>query len=99
MIGYDAGVHAPGRCTNRTMCPEGDSSREPYQCTHTILLAHASVVHNYRKNYQKKQGGLIGITLNSDWAVPLTDSQAGKLFPLFFFRVSSSSYAVRSYRS
>jgi hypothetical protein len=57
---------------------QGDSSREPYQCTHTVLLAHASVVHDYRDRYQKSQGGRIGITLNSDWSVPLTDSQADR---------------------
>jgi beta-glucosidase len=39
-----------------------------------MLNAHASVVEVYREEFQQQQGGIIGITLNHDWAEPLTQS-------------------------
>jgi hypothetical protein len=69
--GYNNGVNAPGRCSDRTRCTEGDSSTEPYIAAHNMLNAHAAVVELYRKAYQTQQGGVIGITLNADFAYPL----------------------------
>ena len=47
--GYQDGVHAPGRCSNRTSCPNGgNSSTEPYLCAHNVLLSHASAVAIFR---------------------------------------------------
>jgi len=74
--GYDAGIHAPGRCSDRSICPAGNSSTEPYLAAHHVLLAHAQAVSIYRRLYQRQQGGIIGITLNSDWAEPYTNSNA-----------------------
>eukprot|EP01084_Bolivina_argentea_P023752 44364_1 len=74
-IGYGTGGHAPGRCTN---CKPlgGDSSIEPYQCAHNVLLAHAKAVKYFRlKNYDTA-GGKIGITLNVDWTEPASISQS-----------------------
>jgi len=73
-LGYGEGIHAPGRCSDRSKCPEGDSSTEPYLCAHHVLLSHAAAVHEYRTKYKQEQGGEIGITLNCDWTVPLTES-------------------------
>jgi len=71
-LGNGLGVHAPGRCSNRSFCEEGNSTTEPYLVAHNLLRAHAQVADLYHRNYQKAQKGKIGITLNSDWAAPLT---------------------------
>jgi len=75
-IGYGVGVHAPGRCSDRTRCRYGNSSTEPYIVSHNVLLAHARAVQLYRAQFQRSQNGFIGITLNCDWSEPLTDSAA-----------------------
>jgi len=62
------GEHAPGR----KIYP----STEPYIVAHNILNAHAKAVQTYRQNYQKTQNGVIGITLNTDWTEPATNSTA-----------------------
>lgn len=53
-----------------------------------MLNAHAAAVSLYRSKYQSKQNGVIGITLNSDFAYPLDpssveDQQAAQRFLLF----------------
>jgi len=73
--GYLTGVHAPGRCSDRTKCSAGNSSTEPYLCGHSVLLAHSEAVKIYRTTYQTKQKGKIGLTLNTDYAVPMTTNQ------------------------
>lgn len=67
------GVFAPGRCSNRTKCGQGDSAVEGYLVAHNALLAHAAAVSLYRSEYASG-GGVIGITLNIDWAYPLDPS-------------------------
>ena len=39
--GYEAGTHAPGRCSDRARCRRGNSTTEPYLAGHNVLLAHA----------------------------------------------------------
>lgn len=87
--GYGAGYRAPGRCTDRATCSEGDSTREPYIVAHNILLSHLVAVDVYRTAYQARQGGKIGIVLNIGFNYPLTQSpediaaaQRGMLFTL-----------------
>lgn len=53
----------------RSICDEGDSFTEPYVAGHNVLNAHAKAVSTYRTKYKAEQGGMIGITLNCDWAV------------------------------
>jgi len=72
--GYGTGTAAPGRCSNRTICAEGNSSTEPYIAAHHVLIAHGLAVDIYRQNFQKQQQGIIGITLNCDWSEPMTSS-------------------------
>jgi len=72
-LGYGIGLHAPGRCSNRTKCAAGNSSTEPYIVGHNILLSHARSAEIYKKNYQTSQRGRIGFVINSDWAKPLDD--------------------------
>jgi len=75
-LGYGTGLHAPGRCSNRTICAAGNTSTEPYIAAHNVLLAHSAAVNLYKKGFQPTQGGIIGITLNCDWAEPYSSSQA-----------------------
>jgi beta-glucosidase len=53
---------------------EGNSETEPYIVAHNLLLAHAKTFYIYKKKYQSKQNGIIGISLNTDWLEPLTNS-------------------------
>ncbi len=64
VLGYGQGVFAPGHTSNT----------EPYVAAHNLLLAHAYAVDTYRKLYQPRQGGQIGITNNCDWREPLSDT-------------------------
>jgi beta-glucosidase/6-phospho-beta-glucosidase/beta-galactosidase len=41
-----------------------------YDIAHNILISHAKAVDLYRKKFKEIQGGVIGITLNSDWREP-----------------------------
>ncbi|GLJ16017.1 hypothetical protein SUGI_0265670 [Cryptomeria japonica] len=76
--GYSTGVFAPGRCSDRSMSPTGDSSTEPYLAAHHQILAHAVSVDVYRKKFQGKQGGVIGITVDGEGAEPFTDTEEDK---------------------
>jgi beta-glucosidase/6-phospho-beta-glucosidase/beta-galactosidase len=58
--GYMTGAFAPGRCSDRSKCEKGDSSREGYVAAHNMLLSHGAAVKVYRDKYQGSQNGLIG---------------------------------------
>ncbi|PFH48414.1 glycoside hydrolase family 1 protein [Amanita thiersii Skay4041] len=73
ILGYGRGVFAPGRSSDRARSAEGDSSREPWIVGHSVILSHAHAVNAYREEFQRKQGGQIGITLNGDWQMPYDD--------------------------
>jgi beta-glucosidase len=62
-MGYGTGVHAPGIC---------DYS-QAYQAAHHLLLAHGRAVQIFRQSGIK---GEIGIILNLNSLLPLTDSEA-----------------------
>nr|GMD90720.1 beta-glucosidase 40 [Ipomoea batatas] len=72
--GYASGFLAPGRCSGG--CPAGNSSTEPYIVGHNLLLAHAAAVNIYKNKYKAKQGGTIGISLDTFWYEPLSNSTA-----------------------
>ncbi|KAJ4837604.1 hypothetical protein Tsubulata_050401 [Turnera subulata] len=78
---YGSGGFAPGRCSKHVNpnCTGGDSSTEPYISAHNMILAHAAAVKVYREKYQASQKGEIGITLNSNWFISMTDSLADRL--------------------
>ncbi|KAL0374299.1 UNVERIFIED_CONTAM: Furcatin hydrolase [Sesamum radiatum] len=76
--GYDGGLtgnSAPGRCSNRDVCAQGNSATEPYIVAHHLLLAHAAAARLYKKKYQPIQKGEIGIALVSHWMVPYSSSR------------------------
>lgn len=41
-----------------------------YIAAHNLIKAHAEAWHLYNDKYRTKQGGLISITINSDWLEP-----------------------------
>ncbi|KAL8539432.1 hypothetical protein ACS0TY_001158 [Phlomoides rotata] len=61
----------PGRDTTLT---GGDAGTEPYIVAHHLILAHATAVDIYRKNYQAVQGGKIGVTNMSGWFDPYNET-------------------------
>ncbi|TMW61451.1 hypothetical protein Poli38472_012642 [Pythium oligandrum] len=69
---YGTGIHAPGR--------KHKGSTEAYIAAHNMLLAHAKAVDLYRKEFQPRQNGAVGITLVSEWREPAaaTDPQEQK---------------------
>ncbi|CAN6718181.1 unnamed protein product [Malus baccata var. baccata] len=80
-MGYDKGVGPPGRCSVQTVFPctnGGNSATEPYIASHHLLLAHASTVKLYRKKFQEKQGGQIGICLVGQFVKPYSSSAEDK---------------------
>ncbi|XP_008831881.1 lactase-phlorizin hydrolase [Nannospalax galili] len=60
--GYGTGVSAPGISSRPGIAP--------YIAGHNLIKAHAEVWHLYNDKYRTSQGGVISITINSDWAEP-----------------------------
>uniref|UniRef100_A0A665VAP8 Lactase n=1 Tax=Echeneis naucrates TaxID=173247 RepID=A0A665VAP8_ECHNA len=59
--GYGTGEHPPG---------VKDYVVASYQVTHNIIKSHTEAWHVYNDKHRTKQGGKVGIALNSDWAEP-----------------------------
>ncbi|XP_058248893.1 lactase/phlorizin hydrolase [Hemibagrus wyckioides] len=59
--GYGTGEHPPSI---------KDPTIASYQVTHNMIKSHAEAWHVYNDKYRMKQGGRVGIALNSDWAEP-----------------------------
>ncbi|GAB4827336.1 hypothetical protein Ancab_034223 [Ancistrocladus abbreviatus] len=79
-FGYAYGYDAPGRCSKYiNNCTYGNSAIEPYQVTHNLLLSHASAVRLYKQHYQQSQQGLIGISVSSNWMVPIDKTYSSLL--------------------
>ncbi|XP_063166705.1 cytosolic beta-glucosidase-like [Candoia aspera] len=74
VYGYEKGVIAPG------IAMPGVGA---YLAAHNMIKAHAAAWHSYSRLFREKQGGLVSIALNSDWAEPfnpnsLADQEAAK---------------------
>lgn len=79
IAGYDSGVFPPSRCSSYSgNCTAGNSATEPYLVAHHILLSHATAVKLYKEKYQAYQKGTIGVTLVSNWLVPLSKTEANR---------------------
>jgi len=68
---YEYNWYAPGTGTSNGNSPNGDE----YKVGHNLLITHGYTVELYRKKYQNKQNGKIGIICNMDWGQPLTNSE------------------------
>ncbi|KAJ1271855.1 hypothetical protein BS78_06G157900 [Paspalum vaginatum] len=78
--GYMLGTYPPERCSPPFgSCAAGDSDSEPYAATHNVVLAHATAVEIYKRKYQSKQKGSIGIVMYAAWYEPLTDTPVDRL--------------------
>ncbi|KAI1237366.1 hypothetical protein IHE44_0014631 [Lamprotornis superbus] len=80
-LGYGVGTAAPGISVR--------PGRAPYVVGHNLIKAHAEAWHLYNETFRAKQGGLISITINSDWAEPRNphsqeDIEAARRFMQFF---------------
>ncbi|KAL0346469.1 UNVERIFIED_CONTAM: Beta-glucosidase 12 [Sesamum calycinum] len=76
--GYDGGSIgsiAPGRCSSRDVCAQGNSATEPYIVVHHLLLAHAVAAKLYKEKYQPIQKGKVGIVVVTDWMVPYSSEE------------------------
>ncbi|KAG7282274.1 hypothetical protein CRUP_033801, partial [Coryphaenoides rupestris] len=62
MVGHGYGAAAPGISFR--------PGTLPYLVGHNLIKAHAEAWHLYNDKYRAKQGGLISITINSDWSEP-----------------------------
>ncbi|XP_078167091.1 beta-glucosidase 18-like [Carex rostrata] len=70
--GYLVGTYPPLHCSAPFgECLSGNSSVEPYVAAHNVILSHGIAVQIYKKKYQAKQGGRIGIVMSATWYEPL----------------------------
>lgn len=63
--GHGIGDHAPGLKGPGTFV---------YEAGHNIIRAHAKAYRVYEAEFAATQGGVVGITLNSDWSEPEDDN-------------------------
>ncbi|XP_010920356.2 beta-glucosidase 18 [Elaeis guineensis] len=78
--GFMSGEYPPQHCSKPFGdCLSGDSNIEPYIAAHNIILAHATAVEIYKKKYQVKQGGSIGLVISTNWFEPLRHIPADRL--------------------
>ncbi|XP_056630380.1 myrosinase 1-like [Diorhabda sublineata] len=68
--GYGSGVKAPAITSH---------GYGEYLCAHNLIKAHAKVWHMYDKEFRNEQQGLVGITIDSMWMEPETDSEQDKI--------------------
>ncbi|KAA3488202.1 beta-glucosidase 40-like [Gossypium australe] len=95
--GYYKGNHAPGHRSS-VLSKVGDPTTEPYIVAQYAIRCHATAADIYRRNYEDKQNGLIGIPLDAKWYAPQTMQQQTlkqlkepKIFSLAGFLTQCSS--------
>ncbi|XP_046967937.1 myrosinase 1-like [Vanessa cardui] len=64
-----------------------------YLCTHNLLKAHASVYHLFDQQYRPLYGGKIGMSLDSNWAEPKTNSSRDKEAAELYLKTHLGWYA------
>ncbi|KAL1775207.1 Lactase-phlorizin hydrolase, partial [Sigmodon hispidus] len=65
--GYGSGEKAPGISLR--------PGTAPYTVGHNLIKAHAEAWHLYDEKYRASQGGVISISISSDWAEPRDPSK------------------------
>ncbi|KAK1549928.1 hypothetical protein Q3G72_010534 [Acer saccharum] len=78
-LGYMKGLFSPGHCSLPFgNCSAGNSDTETLIAHHNMLLSHAKAVNLYRKTFQEKQGGCIGIVTSSFMYEPMRDQESDR---------------------
>ncbi len=65
-----------GEATDLIEAEGRETNTKPYRVAHQVILAHAAAVEIYRRDYQKKYGGQIGINMYTDAIWPKDSSNA-----------------------
>lgn len=47
-----------------------DAGRAPYIVAHNIIRAHARAFRTYDAKYRSAQGGMLGMTMSTEWPEP-----------------------------
>jgi beta-glucosidase len=68
VLGYGEGAFAPGLT----------SADGPYRAGHEMLRAHGAAAEVYRREFQDRQGGIIGMANNCDWREPASEAPADR---------------------
>ena len=72
--GYLYGVAAPGRCSDRSVCTQGNGTTEPYVVGHNLIRAHAEAVRVFRGLPPRLRGidgtATISMVVSGDWTEP-----------------------------
>ncbi|KAK7244329.1 hypothetical protein RIF29_39149 [Crotalaria pallida] len=78
-LAFIRGTYPPGHCSPPFgNCSAGNSDVEPLIAMHNMLLSHAKAVELYRKYFQAKQGGTIGIVAHTFMYEPLRDEECDR---------------------
>ncbi|KAJ1401918.1 Glycosyl hydrolases family 1, N-terminal conserved site [Sesbania bispinosa] len=78
-LGFMRGTFPPGHCSLPFgNCYTGNSDVEPLLAVHNMLLSHAKAAELYRKHFQAKQGGTIGIIAHTFMYEPLRDEECDR---------------------
>ncbi|KAK4839098.1 hypothetical protein QYF36_019107 [Acer negundo] len=78
-LGYMKGLFPPEHCSLPFgNCSAGNSDTETLIANHNMLLSHAKAVNLYRKTFQEKQGGCIGIVMSSFMYEPMRDEESDR---------------------
>ncbi|KAK9476944.1 glycoside hydrolase superfamily [Lipomyces japonicus] len=91
-LGYCIGAHAPGRSSDRSRSPEGDSLVEPFIVGHNLLLSHAYAVKLYREKFQLPNKK-IGISINVNWGEPWDESEESRAASQDFLHYTCNWFA------
>ncbi|PIA30702.1 hypothetical protein AQUCO_05400064v1 [Aquilegia coerulea] len=76
---YSMGIYPPGRCSAPFgNCSSGNSDTEPLIAIHNMILSHTKATEIYRKYYQPKQGGYIGVVVNAIMFEPYSNDEIGR---------------------
>ncbi|XP_019425298.1 PREDICTED: beta-glucosidase 18-like [Lupinus angustifolius] len=78
-MAFIRGTYPPGHCSPPFgNCSTGNSDVEPLIVMHNMLLSHAKAVELYRKHFQVKQDGTIGIVVHTFMYEPLRDEECDR---------------------
>eukprot|EP00457_Paulinella_chromatophora_P004283 gb/GEZN01004295.1/.p1 GENE.gb/GEZN01004295.1/~~gb/GEZN01004295.1/.p1 ORF type:complete len:624 (+),score=62.05 gb/GEZN01004295.1/:243-1874(+) len=64
------GKHAPGRCSDRTECTDGNDRVEPFVAADNLIKSHAKAFRAWKKSADVLKDSVCGIVLNGDFTFP-----------------------------